>query len=123
MLYHLVKPGDVQAGYRDHFINGVGKSLGLSPLEMDDIRRYAHQTECPIPKDEGARVAYFYHLLFLLRMRGKFEKEEKELCQTLGFRLCLNPMMVSELTQVVSQHVHQDIPSELMLNAVKRHYN
>lgn len=123
MLYNLVGSQETTRGYTDHFISNVATSLGLTTVELDEVRDYATRIECPIPKDEGARVGYFYHVLFLLRMNGEISKEDQELCRSMGFRLCLNPLMVNELMEVISKYENEEIPEEVMLNTVKRHYN
>ncbi len=122
-LYNLVRDNEINATCRTHFLNKIADSLGLSQVELDEVIDFAENTEAPIPKDEGGRVGYIYHLLFLLRTHGEIDEERKELCRRMGFQLCLNSLMVNELIDMINQSKAQEIPKELMLNAVKRHYN
>jgi hypothetical protein len=123
MLYSLVSHDDVVSGYKEHFISNIATSLGLTEVELDEVIDSAACIECPIPKDEGSRVGYFYHLLFLLSMHGKLADRDRELCRSMGFRLCLNPLMVNELIELTFTNEGREIPKDEMLNTVKRHYN
>ena len=54
---------------------------------------------------------------------GEISREEKELCKQLGFRLCLNTLLIDDLIAIMVEHLNKKIPEDLMIKAVTKYMN
>ena len=76
-----------------------------------------------IPKSEMERMTIFYQLLFMMRIDGNVSQGEKKLCQRMGFRLGINPLLVEELIDIMVKHLNDRVPEEEMLRSIKKYLN
>ncbi len=105
------------------FISDVAKKLGLSDNDVINIDKHPEEFHFTLPDNLMERMQQFYHLLFLMGIDGEITHDEREMCRELGFRLCLNPLLMDDLINLMIDNLSKRIPEGEMLNAVKKYLN
>ena len=122
-LILMSKADNVIQPSEDLLINNVGKKLGLSDLNTEQIKLQPEKYITILPDTLDERIAQFYYLLFLMGIDGKLDKQEVELCKHIGLRLCPNPDLVDDLISIIAEHLNRRIPAEKLIMAVKKYFN
>ncbi|MFO7658832.1 MAG: hypothetical protein R6W78_17365 [Bacteroidales bacterium] len=105
------------------FIGDLADKLGITKDEITNIHDHPEDLQFTLPDNMLERMQQFYHLLFLMRIDGQITTEEREICRNLGFRLCLNPLLMDDLINLMVDNLSRRIPEGEMLNAVKKYLN
>ncbi len=105
------------------FISDLAKKLGLAENDIENIHNHPEEFRFTLPDNMLDRMRQFYHLLFLMGIDGEITIEEKEMCRQLGFRLCLNPPLMDDLIQIMTDNLNKRLPEGEMLEMVKKYLN
>lgn len=105
------------------FIMDIAYQIGLNGDEIEDVFSNPDQFVLKPPKYDEERMTILYYLLFTMRIDGKIMPAEEELCYKAGLRLGFNHEMVEELIQVMKNYLYEEIPSELLLDAIRKYLN
>jgi len=105
------------------FISFIAGKLGLTDEDIKDIRQNPGKFEFKLPDNIGDRLRIFYSLLYMMGIDGEIDKSEKEMCRKLGFRLCINPILMDDLIDIMVDNLNKRIPEDQMLEAVKKYLN
>lgn len=117
-----------EADNRDHvneirFINNVAGRIGLSELDVQEIDRHPERLTFSLPESEEDRMTVLYDLLFLMKIDGDVAEEEKELVRELGVRLGFRISMVEEFIRTIAKYVWQQVPSNALLDIIRKYMN
>ncbi|MBN1188049.1 MAG: hypothetical protein JXB49_37590 [Bacteroidales bacterium] len=107
----------------ERFLLNIAHKMGLSEADIEDVKRHPENINITYPSTMEERMTFFYHLLFMMKIDGKVDEVEKELCRKIGFRLCLNPALMDELIDIMADYANRDIPDEVMLQATLKYLN
>ncbi len=105
------------------FVEDVARQLGLSVEDIDEVFEYPNKYEIKPPPPEQERMTILYYLLFTMSVDGKIDEAEEKLCYKVGLRLGFNEYMTRDLIQVMKQYLNKELPSDALLNTIKRHMN
>jgi uncharacterized tellurite resistance protein B-like protein len=105
------------------FIMYIAGRLGLTKKDIDDIRHNPGKFEFKLPDNMDDRLRIFYSLLYMMGIDGEIREQEKEMCKKLGFRLCINPVLMDDLIDIMVRNLNKRIPEDEMLKAVKKYLN
>ena len=105
------------------FIEYIAGKLGLTEKDINEIRRHPAKFEFKLPDNVDDRLRIFYSLLYMMGIDGEIQEREKEMCRKLGFRLCINPVLVDDLIDIMVRNLNKRIPEDQMVNAVKKYLN
>jgi uncharacterized tellurite resistance protein B-like protein len=105
------------------FIEYIAGKLGLTENDIKEIRQNPRKFEFKLPDNVNDRLRIFYNLLYMMGIDGEIEEEEKEMCRKLGFRLCINPVLMDDLIDIMVRNLNKRIPEDEMLKAVKKYLN
>ena len=105
------------------FINDVAGQLGMSAEDLDEITAYPDKYEIKPPPPEQERMTIFYYILFMMAVDGKIHEKEEQMCYKTGLRLGFNEQMCRDLIDVMKKFLNKEIPSDALLNAIKRYMN
>ena len=105
------------------FIKNVAQKLGLTEEETNFVKENPGEINYHIPGDERERMMILYHLLFLMKMDSRVSEEEILLCRKVGLKFGFNPVLVTELIELIKENVGKAIPDGEMLERVKKYMN
>ncbi len=105
------------------FIEYIAGKLGLTENDINEIRRNPGKFEFKLPDNVDDRLRIFYSLLYMMGIDGEIQEQEKEMCRKLGFRLCINPVLMDDLIDIMVRNLNKRIPEDQMLKAVKKYLN
>ena len=117
-----------EADNRDHineirFINNVAGRIGLNESDVQEIDKHPERLRFSLPESEEDRMTVLYDLLFLMKIDGNVAEEEKELVRELGVRLGFRISMVEEFIQTIAKYVGQQVPSNALLDIIRKYMN
>jgi uncharacterized tellurite resistance protein B-like protein len=105
------------------FIEYIAGRLGLTENDIKEIRQNPGKFEFKLPDNVEDRLRIFYSLLYMMGIDGEIQEQEKEMCRKLGFRLCINPVLMDDLIDIMVRNLNKRIPEDEMLKAVKKYLN
>ncbi|MEM8524819.1 MAG: hypothetical protein AAGG68_09250 [Bacteroidota bacterium] len=111
------------APIEEKYIEYVSKELGISISGVDEIRANPDHFDLKPPQGEQDRMTILYYLLFTMRVDGKIEANEEELCYKAALKLGFNHQMVSDLIAVMKSSKGKDLPPDLLLKEIKKYMN
>jgi uncharacterized tellurite resistance protein B-like protein len=109
--------------HEEAFISFMAGKLGLTDKDIRDIRQNPEKFEFRLPDNIDDRLRIFYSLLYMMGIDGEIKKSEKEMCRKLGFRLCINPVLMDDLIDIMVENLNKRLPEDQMLEAVKKYLN
>ena len=117
-----------EADDRDHvneirFINNVAGRIGLGESDVQEINMHPERLTFSLPESEEDRMTVLYDLLFLMKIDGNVAEEEQELVRELGARLGFRISMVEEFIQTIAKYVGQQVPSNVLLDIIRKYMN
>lgn len=117
-----------EADNRDHineirFINNVAGRIGLSESDVQEIDKHPERLTFSLPESEEDRMTVLYDLLFLMKIDGDVAEEEKVLVRELGVRLGFRISMVEEFIQTIAKYVGQEVPTNALLDIIRKYMN
>ncbi len=123
MLIQLANVDEGEAHVERRFIRDVAEQLGLKTSELQEVIDNPDGFPLKPPKEEQERMNILYYLLFTMRVDGVIKEEEERLCYKAGLRLGFNEHLTADLIRVMKTYLHEDIPTEAMLNAIRKYLN
>ena len=117
-----------EADDRDHvneirFINNVAGRIGLGESDVQEINMHPERLIFSLPESEEDRMTVLYDLLFLMKIDGNIAAEEKEIVCELGARLGFRISMVEEFIETIAKYVGQQVPSNALLDIIRKYMN
>jgi hypothetical protein len=117
-----------EADNKDHineirFINNVAGRIGLNESDVQEIDKHPERLNFSLPESEEDRMTVLFDLLFLMKIDGNVAEEEKELVRELGVRLGFRISMVEEFIQTIAKYVGQQVPSNALLDIIRKYMN
>ena len=124
LMLIIMKDADKHSHYNEEkFIYDIANKMGLFVSDVKDAIDHPEKYKAALPKTYAERMTYFYHILYLMKIDGKVDKSEKEICRKIGFRLCLNPPLMDELIDIIADYANRNIPDDLMLKTTLKYLN
>jgi len=123
LLVDMARSDSFSAPIEFKYIFGIAEQLGISRLEVEDIRN--NPTDFPFnpPATEQERMTILYYLLFTMRVDGEIDPSEENYLHDIGLRLGLNPALTEDLIRVMKSYANESIPPEVMLEQIKKYLN
>ena len=105
------------------YIHKVAVHLGMSAGEVQEIEKQLDKFPLKPPADEKERMTILYYLLFLMEVDGDISPEEVHLVKEFGLRLGFRIELLDELIEIVKQHSYRSLPTNALLNPIKKYLN
>lgn len=105
------------------YIISVGNKIGLSSSEMEDVLRSNTEGGFATPDSEKDRMSFLYYMLFLMKIDGNINERERKLIHKVGFKLGFNELLLTDLINIIEDHLHEKVPPEALLSVVKKYLN
>lgn len=123
ILYQMAKSDDDVANVELVYLIDVAKTIGLEPVDVEEVLNHPEDFPLAAPTDEGDRMTILYYLLFMMRVDGIIEPREEKLVYEAGFRLGFNEKLIEDLIHVMKTYLNKEIPPEVMLEQIRKHLN
>lgn len=126
LIYLLIEMAEADHVFRiqeEQFIVNVAHQFGLTKLEVDSLRHGARPKELVFPKHEERRIIFIYHVMYLMRVDGEIQEEEKLMMHKLGFRLGMVPTLIDELILLSEKYTDKAVPSNELIDTLRKHLN
>ncbi len=123
LLVDMARSDSFSAPIEFLYIAGIAEQLGISKLEVEDIRDRPKDFPFDPPPTEQERMTILYYLLFTMRVDGVIKPEEENYLHDIGLKLGLNPALTEDLIRVVKSYAKEDIPPSAMLEQIKKYLN
>jgi len=105
------------------FVYGVAQELGLDMATVQEVIAAPERFEIQPPPPEQERMSILYYVLFTMSVDGVIRKEEEVLCYKIGLKLGFNEHLTRDLINVMKRFLNKEIPSNALLDEVKKHMN
>ena len=122
-LLMLAEADDTDHENEVRFINHVAGRIGLSEEDVEEIDKHPERLTFSLPVSEQDRMTVLYDLLFLMKIDGGVVEEEVELVRELGKRLGFRIDMIEEFIQTMARYIGQAVPSNELLDIIKKYMN
>lgn len=122
-LLMLAEADDTDHENEVRFINHVAGRIGLSEEDVEEIDKHPERLTFSLPVSEQDRMTVLYDLLFLMKIDGSVVEEEVELVRELGKRLGFRIDMIEEFIQTMARYIGQAVPSNELLDIIKKYMN
>jgi len=123
LLMQMTVSDEQIAPIEEKYIEYVAKELSVSLLDVNDIRDNPDRFDLKPPQEEQERMTILYYLLFTMRIDGKIDKREEELCYKAALKLGFNHQMVSDLIAVIKNNKGLDLPTDSLIKEIKKYMN
>jgi hypothetical protein len=104
------------------FIKEIGHRLGLNDENILEIKENK-AFELNLPRNEQERLYMFFHALQLVEIDKKILSEEIDLLKKIGFKLSLNPLLVSDLVNLYINHLGKEIDANSLSAIITKYLN
>ena len=122
-LIKLSRVDDFFDQFEFTFLMKVGHELGIENEKVERLINKPLEGEIIIPTSEQDRMNILYHMLFLMKIDTIISEEEIEMVQHYGFKLGFPAPMIDDFISIVQKHKFKAIPTETMLNIIRKYHN
>lgn len=105
------------------YILNVADRIGLSHRRTEEIIKNPGLDELTVPSSEHERMRLFYYFLFLMKIDKVVNDKEAELIHHYGFKLGFSRSMVNDFIDIIRTHEKKEIPTNLMIEVIKKYQN
>ena len=92
-------------------------------LSNEEIIKNPGLDELTVPSSEHERMRLFYYFLFLMKIDKVVNDKEAELIHHYGFKLGFSRSMVNDFIDIIRTHEKKEIPTNLMIEVIKKYQN
>ncbi len=103
------------------FLVGVSENLGVDKAVFEDLLQ--HKAEKKVLKNQTDRIVQFHRLLLLMNIDEKQTKAEITKLHNLGLKMGLPPSAIGQVLEVMHQYPNKLVPTKILLNIFRAHYN
>lgn len=109
--------------YEFGYLLKVGAYLGIPNYTVEDMIKNPQEVSFKVPAEEEKRMQVLYYLLFLMKIDRVITEEEIETVHHYGFKLGFSKPMIDEFVDVMKEHRYEDVPTEIMINIIRKYQN
>lgn len=110
--------------YADGKFNDEEKAFILEVMERNQISPEDLMDEkVGIPQDERSRMSILYHLLFLIKIDGKMEENERNFAHKFGLTLGFREEMITAMLSLMEKHLDKKLPQDELVKIIRQYMN
>jgi len=110
---------EVEFGY----LIKAGVNLGIPNHEVEQMVKNSTELSFTVPSSEQDRMKVLYYMLFLMKIDAQITTEEKEMLHHYGFKFGFSNDMIDDFVKIMVDYSHTRVPTELMLDVVRKYQN
>ncbi|WP_350287519.1 TerB family tellurite resistance protein [uncultured Croceitalea sp.] len=103
------------------FLLSVANLLEVKKASLDGLLR--KQTQVKKPSSQLDKIVQFHRLLLLMNIDKEQHDKEIERLHNVGLWMGLPPSAISQVLEVMHKYPNKMVPTEVLLNIFKAHYN
>ena len=103
------------------FLISVSENLGIDKDVFEDLLK--HRAEKKVLKKETDRIIQFHRLLLLMNIDERQTKAEITKLHNLGLKMGLPPSGIGQVLEIMHQYPNKIVPTKILLNIFRAHYN
>ena len=103
------------------FINSVAMTMGISPIELQNLKDNPIPYNPPNPEID--RKTQFYRLLLLMGGDSDHHEKEVEFCKNIALKMGLRPTAVNEVIKRVLASKTGMLPPNEVIEIFQTHHN
>jgi len=123
ILVRLSRIDDFFDQFELGYLIKVGNHLGLPNQVVEDLIKKPLQSTTSIPTREQDRMNVLYYMLFLMKIDTIISDNEVEMIHHYGFMLGFSKPMIDDFIGVMEAHKFKKVPTEAMLDIIKKYQN
>ena len=123
LLVDMARSDLFSAPIEFQYIFGIAEQLGVSRLEVEDVRDNPKNFPFDPPPTEQERMTILYYLLFTMRVDGEIKPSEENYLHDISLKLGMNPLLTEDLIRVMKSYANESVPPSAMLEQVKKYLN
>ncbi len=105
------------------YLRQLCAALSISEEMYNDALSTYDDDAFTVPKSEIDRMSIIYYTLFLMKADKSIKEEEEKVILSLGFKLGLPEQLLQDFINVVKEHKDGRIPSENLVEQIKKYLN
>lgn len=103
------------------FLIQVASSLGIDQATFEELLR-EKPPEVKL-KTQAERIVQFHRLLMLMNIDQEQHKKEVNTLYNIGLKMGLPPVAISQVLEVMHKYPDKIIPSKVLIDIFRAHYN
>lgn len=123
ILVRLSRIDDYFDQFELGFLIKVGNHLGIQNELVEDLIKKPLDSQSSVPSSEQDRMNILYYMLFLMKIDTIITDSEKEMVHHYGFMLGFSKPMIDDFIKLMEEHKFRKVPTESMLNVIRRYQN
>lgn len=104
-----------------NFLVSVSEHLGIEKTVFEELLQ--KKAEKKVLKNQTDRIIQFHRLLLLMNVDEHQTKEEITKLYNIGLKMGLPPSAISQVLEIMHQYPNNLIPTDILLNIFRAHYN
>ena len=104
-----------------NFLVSVSEHLGIEKIVFEELLH--KKAEKKVLKNQTDRIIQFHRLLLLMNVDEHQTKEEITKLYNIGLKMGLPPSAISQVLEIMHQYPNNLIPTDILLNIFRAHYN
>ena len=104
-----------------NFLVSVSEHLGIEKTFFEELLH--KKAEKKVLKNQTDRIIQFHRLLLLMNVDEHQTKEEITKLYNIGLKMGLPPSAISQVLEIMHQYPNNLIPTDILLNIFRAHYN
>ena len=123
MLFELAFVDGVFHPQEEIYLIKVFQELGLSAVELEEMKKGKFHYQYELPKEENERIKILYHLLLLSKTDDEISDPEIQYMRSVALKLGLRESLANDLAAVFQEHIGKFLHPDKLLNVLKKYYN
>lgn len=123
LIFKLSIADDKFTASETKYLANTAKTLGISQSDVKEVTENPDAFELIPPASEPERMQILYYMLFAMRIDGEITKIEEEHVYRAGLKLGFNEIMVREMINLFKQHLDTKLPTDALLEIIKKYMN
>lgn len=105
------------------FLNDLANTLKLTKPEVASVIANPKSFNLISPPEEQERMQILYYIIFAMRIDGEIHPEEEKLVYKIGLKLGFHQVMLTDMINLLKNHLTTRLPNDALLKIVKKYLN
>jgi len=103
------------------FLISVSENLGIEKPVFEAL--LLKRAEKKILKKQTDRIVQFHRLLLLMNIDNNQSSDEVSKLYNIGLKMGLPPSAISQVLEIMHQYPNNIVPTDILINIFRAHYN
>jgi uncharacterized membrane protein YebE (DUF533 family) len=123
-LVYQLNEADNQIKTKEYiYLNDLANALNLTKSEVESIAANPKAYNLIPPPEEQERMQILYYIIFAMRIDGEINSKEENLAYKIGLKLGFHQVMLTDMINLMKNHLSTRLPNDALLKIVKKYLN